>query len=205
MQQSVYMGSSMMDSDSELLRDLLTDYDREVKQTLRDLLTSDHTIERVQLLDKLRGAISLHDSEVESVLCPLLDDLPGGSTVADRLRRGCEERNTLLIRFGQLANGVAAHNVFIASGYEIEQIIDGLTRSLRQHESDTGEVVLFLTSSGNSDPEPVSTRMARVARHAPSRGHEATIKHPTSVPLRYLYHYLDKFHDWSDTHNGWIR
>ncbi len=71
---------------------------------------------------------------VESVLCPLLDDLPGGSTVAERFRHGCEERSALLIRFGHLTNGVPARNVYRTTGNvkEIEEIIDGLERSFRR-------------------------------------------------------------------------
>lgn len=197
-----------MDSKTTSLKALLEDYDGEVDQVLSELLACrTNGTDRVRLLDKLRGSIAVHDSMVESVLCPLVDDLPGGSPLADRLRRGCRERDTLLVRFGHLTNGVAARNVYPIDGEEIEQIIESLGRSFRDHENDetAGVVTIMETSAATGNPEVVSASMARGAHQAPSRGHKATVNHPTSPTRRTVWHYLDKVHDWNDTHHGWIR
>jgi hypothetical protein len=193
-----------MDSNSTSLNDLLAGYHREVDQTLLELRSSEWATERVQLLEKLRGAISVHDSEVESVLSPLLDTLPGGSAVADQLRRGCEERSVLLIRFGHLTDGVAAHNVYVASGEEIELIIEDLERSFLRHENDETPLAaaLLKDSLESNEPAVLAEKMTLAARR---RSHKATVRHPTSAIRRTYYHYLDKFRDWSDTHHGWTR
>lgn len=197
-----------MDSNAASLRALLVGYDCEVDQVLSEMRTTRTSgTELVQLLDKLRGSIAVHDSMVESVLCPLLDDLPAGSLVADGLRRSCEERDALLVRFGHLTNGVAARNVYPIDGEEIEHIVEALERSFRHHENDETAAVadIIAASPADADPQVVSARLAFGAHRAPSRGHKATVKHPTSVTRRWVYHYLDKVHDWSDTHHGWIR
>jgi hypothetical protein len=189
------------------LRDLLAGYDREVEQTLQEVLESTTGTERVQLLHKLRRSVSVHDSVLGAVLCPLLDDLPGGQAVAERLRRGCQEREDLLNRFRELADGVAARNVYPVNGEEMEQILEGLDRSFRQHENEeTNDVVAVLeASSSSTDPDVVAARMALETHRAPTRSHRGTMKHPRSVTREMLYSYVDKFLDWSDTHHGWTR
>jgi hypothetical protein len=83
---------------------LLCGYDRQVEEVLQEALEATTGTERVRFLHKLRSSLSVHDSVLNSALCPLLDDLPGGPAVADRLRQGCHERADLLIRFRKITN-----------------------------------------------------------------------------------------------------
>jgi len=87
------------------LRDLLTDFDDSVDEILQGTVTATTGTDRVQMLHRLRRAIAVHDSVIESVLCPLLDELPDGSPVADQLRAGCVERAELLSRFQRITEG----------------------------------------------------------------------------------------------------
>jgi hypothetical protein len=137
----------------------------------------------------------------------LLDDLPGGRAVAERLRQGCHERADLLNRFRELTSGVAAHNVYNVSGEEMEQILEGLDRSFSRHsDNETTDVVgVLMASSASIDPDVVAARMALETHRAPTRSHRGTMRHPRSVVWEWLYHFWDKFDDWSDTHHGWTR
>ena len=71
------------------LREMLAEYDHEVEKSLRSALQSTSGIGRVRVLhNTLRRSIAVHDAVLESALCPLLDNLPNGPAVADRLRLG---------------------------------------------------------------------------------------------------------------------
>jgi hypothetical protein len=188
------------------LRDLLAGYDREVEVSLREALGSTTGVGRVRVLhNMLRRSISVHDAVLESALCPVLEDLPGGPAVAERLRQGCHERAELLGRFEKLSHNVAAHNVYPVSGEEIERILEGLERSFGEHISiETTEVgALLEAAAGSVDPDVLGARMAIEAQQAPTRAHAATVKHPRSSVLRTVYRSRDRFRDWSDSHSGW--
>lgn len=192
-------------SPSPSLRDLLAGYDREVEEALQEALATTTGADRVQLLHKLRRSMAVHDSVVRSVLCPLLDDLPEGPPVAERLRAGCHERGDLLGRFRKVSNGVVPSQVYPVSSAEVEEILEGLTRSFRRHEDEeTVDVAAALEASSTStDPEVLSARMALEAVRAPTRSHAGIGKHPESAVRKKLYHYMDRWHNWNDTHHGW--
>jgi len=196
-----------MASNDPTLRDLLAGYDRDVERILQETLDTTTGTERVQLLHRLRRSVSVHDSVVRSVLCPLLDDLPEGPPVAERLRQGCHERGELLGRFEAVTTGVAANNVYSGSSVAVEEILDGLERSFRRHENEeTTDVARVLeASSSSTDPEVVTARMALEMERAPTRSHRGAGTRPESAPRKKLYHYVDRFHDWRDTHHGWRR
>ena len=188
------------------LRDLLAGYDREVEDSLRDALGSATGVGRVRVLhNTLRRSISVHDAVLASALCPLLEELPGGTAVAQRLRQGCGERAELLSRFEKLSHNVAAHNVYPVSGEEIERILEGLERSFGEHIGiETTDVGALLGAAAASvDPDVVGARMAIEAQQAPTRAHAATVKHPRSAVLKTVYRSQDRFRDWSDSHWGW--
>ncbi|HVA04699.1 MAG TPA: hemerythrin domain-containing protein [Acidimicrobiales bacterium] len=188
------------------LRDLLASYDREVRTALDEVRASDTGTQRVRSLhNSLSPAIAVHDAVLASALCPLLDDLPGGSAVADRLRQGCRERGDLLRRFEALSKGVAAHNVYPASGAEVEEILEGLAHSFEVHAQDeTTEVNDLLSSVATStDPQVIAARLAIAARSAPTRVHMPTRQHPRSSFLNRLYRDRDRVADWVDAHHGW--
>ena len=188
------------------LTDLLAGYDREVEDALHEAIESTTGLDRVRVLhNTLRRSISVHDAVLGSALCPQLEDLPGGSAVAERLRHGCEERAELLGRFEAVSHNVAARNVYPVSGEEIERILEGLERSFAEHVRDesieVGEVLE--AAAGSSNPDVVAARMAIEAERAPTRAHAATVKHPRSAMLKAIYRYGDRLHDWSDSHWGW--
>jgi hypothetical protein len=153
----------------------------------------------------VRRSISVHDAVLVSALCPLLEELPGGSAVAQRLRQGCQERADLLGRFEKVSHNVAAHNVYPVSGEEIERILEALERSFSEHVHDeTTEVAdLLEVAAGSIDPDVVGASMAIEARRAPTRAHAGSVKHPRSAMLKALFRNLDRFRDWSDSHWGW--
>lgn len=189
-----------MNSERSSLSQLLASYDDEVEEIFQDVDAAGTGTERAQVTHRLRRAISVHDSVVSSVLCPVLADLPGGPSVATKLVEGCQERAKLLVEFKKLTNGVAAHNVYASSADDVERILRDLRSSFARHETEeTSAVAEVLGASETStDPEVMAARMALAAARAPTRSHRVPLPKP-------LHRYMDKFHDWSDTHHGWAR
>lgn len=198
-------GDAVTTADPVPLRELLAGYDRQVDGIRKEVLATTTGTERVQLLNKLRRAISVHDSVLQAALCPILDELPGGSAVAEQLRDGCRERTGLLEEFRKHTDGIAAHNVYAASGTEIERILEGLDRSFQHHEyEETDAVAAVLEASKYStDPDVVGARMALAASRAPTRQGSGLLR-KVRLPKRVL-RYADKYHDWVDTHHEWTR
>jgi len=190
---------------STSLRDLLADFDDSVDDILQKTVTTTTGTDRVQMLHYLRRAIAVHDSVIESVLCPLLDDLPDGSQVADQLRTGCAERAELLSRFQRITDGVAARNVYPVSGKELDEILKGLEESFRRHEDyeTTAVTEVLEKSSKSTDPDVLSALMVLEAKRAPTRVHRGTVKHPDGPLRKILYHYVDNLQNWIDSHHGW--
>lgn len=194
-----------MAADEATLRELLAGYDRDVHRVFSDVLATNTGTERVQSLYQLRRSLAVHDGVVASVLCPLLEELPDGTEVADRLRVGCGDRAHLLHRFGKLVKGVAATNVYGVDGAEIEEIIVDLKHSFEAHEDEeTAEVTALLTaSSGSPDPEVLATLMALGAGRAPTRSHKGLGTHPRFGMRNHVHRHIDRFRNWSDSHHGW--
>lgn len=187
------------------VRDLLASYDRQVQDLLDRADASTTGGERVRLLYQVRSSIAVHDAVLEAALCPLLEDLPGGSEIAERLRQGCRERAALLVRFAKITKGVAAHNVYPVSGAEVEQILEDLDRSFGTHaDEETANVGDVLVAAAKSiDPDVVAARMSLEADAAPSRSHSRSTEHLRSTRLRRMYHRMDRAANWVDAHHGW--
>ena len=187
------------------LRELLAHYDRQVQAAFGQAAGTTTGTSRVQALHLLRRAISAHDSVVASTLCPLLQDLPGGPEVAERLRHGCEQRSSLLARFQSLSQGTEAHNVYPVFGAEIETILAELGRSFESHvEIETTRVTELLESAAPSvAPEVIAARMAIEASHAPARVHRGMYGPRRSRVFRAVYRGADRMHEWNDSHHGW--
>ena len=188
------------------LRNLLAEYDLLVVEEFDEAFETTTGLDRVRLMhNTLLRSIAVHDAVLESALCPLLANLPGGGAVADRLRRGCQVRADLLHKFDALTRNVAARDVYPVSGDEIEEILEGLDESFRAHaDSETTEVGDVLEAAAEStDVDVVATRMAIEAARAPSRVHAATAKHPQSPVRQWVNRRWDRVHDWSDAHWGW--
>ena len=191
-----------VETTSKPLLELLASYDQEVEAAFAETLEVSTGTEKVQLLYKLRHMIALHDAVLTDVLCPLLSELPQGREVAERLCEGCNERRTLLQSFQALTVGIAARNVYAASGPEIERILTELEASFRRHtEIETVEVAQVLEeSAASTDPDVLAARMALEVRRAPTFAHRRT---PRSALLKTLYHYMDSYREWMDAHHGW--
>ncbi len=191
-----------METTSTPLLDLLASYDQEVEAAFAETLEVSTGTEKVQLLYRLRHMIALHDAVLAGVLCPMLSSMPQGREVADHLREGCNERGKLLQRFQMLSIGVAARNVYAASGPEVERILTELRSSFRRHsEIETVEVVRALESSGAStDPGVLAARMDLEVRRAPTFAHRRV---PRSGLLKAVYRYVDRYREWVDAHHGW--
>ena len=187
------------------LRRLLAHYDERVQAAVAAAADARTGTDRVRNLHVLSRLVSAHDSVLGAALCPLLRDLPGGSDVAERLRHGCEERESLLHRFYSLGEGTDARYVYPTFGKEVDRILAELEASFTRHVDDeTGRVGELLESSeGSPAPEIVAARMAIEGGRAPARPHRAIQRHPTSRTLRAVYRNLDRMHDWNDSHHGW--
>lgn len=187
------------------LRALLAGYDEEVGASLTHARQATSGLERVRALhNEVRPFLVVHDAVVESVLCPLLEPLPGGPAVSARLRSGCHERAELLARFDAVSRHVAAQNVYPVSGEEVEQVLDGLERSFTTHARDeTARVGKLLASiAAGADAEAIGRAMALEARRVPTRRPWASFDSRT--PLRTaLRRWKDRVDDWSDTHWNW--
>jgi hypothetical protein len=184
------------------LLELLASYDQEVEAALAEALDASTGTEQVQLLYRLRHVISVHDSVLTGVLCPLLIDLPQGHAVAERLREGCTERNKALRSFQALTKGVAAHNVSSVQGEELEPILDALQASFRRHaDVETVEVAQVLESAGTSnDPDVLAARMALEVRRSPTFAHRRSHR---SALSKTLYRYIDSHRERVDARHGW--
>lgn len=188
------------------VRALLAGYDDEVRASLGEARSSHTGTERVRLLhNRVRRSVAVHDGVLRSALCPLLDELPGGPPIADRLRQGCDERARLLGRFEAVTKNIAAPNVYPVSGPEIEEILEGLDRSFERHViEETTEVADALEAVADSlDPEVVAARMALEAERAPTRVHAGAMRHPDSALRKRIYRNRDRRADWSSSHHGW--
>ena len=200
-------GVGVLETEGPSLQDLLAGYDSEVRASLGEAFAAGTGTERVRALHNSLGpALAVLDAVLESTLCPLIEDLPGGKPVADRILEGCRERAELLRRFEALSKGVAAHNVYPVSGAEIERILEGLERSFDAHtHEETTQVDDVLTkAAASTDPEVVAARLAIAIRSAPTRVHVPTLRHPRSGFLSMLYRDRDRVADWVDTHHGWV-
>ncbi len=188
------------DGEPSPLREVLAAYDRKVDQLLDEAARAPTGTGRVQTMFLVRRAVAIHDSVVESALCPVLEDLPGGADVATTLREGCRRRAALLSRFQRVTQGVAAHNVYASASAEIEDVLARLTTSFHEHESaETTEVAELLDRSADLvDPDVVSARMAIEVGRAPTRAHAVGARR-----LRRANRLVDTFRDWSDSRHRW--
>ncbi len=188
------------------LRDLLATYDREVEASLRAATDADSGLARVRILHNALGrSIAVHDAILVAALCPMLERLPDGEAVAERLRRGCEERAVLLEEFDEVSRGVAAPNVYPVSGEVVERVLAGLRRSFTAHAEDETTRVgdVMEAAAASTDPDTLGALMALEARLAPTRTRVDMLRHPGSSLRKTIYRSVDRGHEWVDSHHGW--
>lgn len=187
------------------VRSFLAGYDVEVRGSLERARAASSGLERVRVMhNEVRPSLVVHDALLESVLCPLLEQLPGGPAVAERLRGGSRDRAGLLARFAAVSDHVAAQNVYPVAGEEVEKILDDVEESFAAHARDETDRVseLLASAEGNADPVALASAMALQARRVPTRRPWASFRTRSPVFVA-LHRWRDRAEDWSDTHWNW--
>jgi hypothetical protein len=187
------------------LRAFLAGYDAKVHTGLARARAAASGLERVQVMhNEVRPSLVVHDALVESVLCPLLEPLPGGPEVAQRLREGCKVRARLIERFSAVSNHVAARNVYPVAGAEVDDVLESLEQSFAAHARDETERVSELLQAAEKavDPVVIASAMALQARRVPTR-HAWASSRLHAGPILALRRWQDRLEDWSDSHWGW--
>lgn len=185
---------------------LLHAYDREVQEAMDAALAADTGTGRVRAMhDRLAPALAVHDAVLSSALCPILDTLPDGPDVADRVRTGCRRRGRALRRLDRVTRGVAPHNVYGASGDEIDDVLEALDQSFRAHQAEESDAIAgVLTAAGGAvDADMVADRMETAARRAPTRPHGRPGGAPPTMLALAAWRQRDRLADWVDAHHGW--
>lgn len=198
------------------VRDVLGSYDQTVNILIDEWEAATAVDERIVAAHRLNAAITVHDSVLGGVLCPLLDSIPEAKEPATVLRDGCEERAELQRTWSTLAKD----REDTADRDERLRVMASLVESFRGHEAvETTEVTRlveqlsddsFRTKSSlladiawpwHSDgPALLALRMAMWADASPTRSHRLLSQHPTSRSLRTIYRTVDHFSDfWADT------
>lgn len=208
------------------VRELLAGYDATVEALIGEMQTAATDVARADATFRLFAAIAVHDSVLGGVLCPLLDAVPDGKPLAERLRAGCRRRAELAVAWDALTDGIGPEEIARLGSPEAEAIITPLVESFRDHEhAESTDVIALLdkqpdsayrtkTSLLNDMMWPwysegagaLALRMALWAETGPTRVHPALVKHPTNRVLKGYYHRLDGLRDrWGDTTAGkWI-
>lgn len=95
-------------------------------------------LDLVRVLREAVGpAVGMPETGPREGVCPILNGLPDGLALADRVRCGHDRKSELLQSFQALSSEVAPHNLYPVAGTEAEQVIEALSISLR--ESETGQ------------------------------------------------------------------
>lgn len=182
----------------------LTAYDDELRAALAAVRAAASATERLRLLRRrLVPAVAVHDAVLTEVVCPLLEQLPGGAEPAARLREGCAKRAALLERFEGLTRHVAATNVYPIAGTEVEEVLAGLDQSLEADVAEQTRTAADVLVAASVDPDRLAEAMAVEARRAPTRPHPSLARRPGSRTLRAVARWGDRVEDWSETHWGW--
>jgi hypothetical protein len=214
------------------IRRLLADYDSSIEVMIGELDLVDTGLDRVRSFHRLQAAISIHDSVLRGVLCPLLESLPGGTPLATQLREGCEVRGKSLRSWERLIHGVEADELYDSNRDVVEDIIEALVDSFEQHKSvESADVTSFLENppeiprkirgdrtlsllwgSGPRtwiwpDPHPgmVAAYTDLWAETAPLRVHYLTTRYPTNRLLKRAFKGADRWNDWRNSRHGWPR
>jgi hypothetical protein len=208
------------------VRDLLAGYDATVEAIIEESASARSASERAEAAHRLDAAITIHDSVLGGVLCPLLEAVPDGAPLAARIREGCRRRAELQQRWDTLIKGASPDDAYRQRPSEAAGIIASLIESFRSHETEeTFDVTALLKdlpdkayrtrTSPFADamwpwysqgPGALALHMALWAESAPTRVHPLMVRHPTSRLLRSFYHWEDYFRDyWGDTALGrWL-
>ena len=124
------------------LRDILAGYDITVEQIIGELAAAEDAAAEGEAARRLSGAIALHDAVVGGVLCPLLQQAPGGAEAAERLRHECLVRAEQQQTLRRLSAAVGIENLYRLRRDDAEAAVAALVDSFRSHEKDDALGVL---------------------------------------------------------------
>ncbi len=208
------------------LRDILAGFDATVEQIIGELRTAAGPEAEAEATRRLSEAIALHDAVLGGVLCPLLQQAPGGARAAERLRRQCLVRVERQEALQRLSSDVGTANLYRLRRADTEAAASALVDSFRSHEKDDALGILdvlqtlpdsaYRTSRSwlhdalwpwhSEGPSMLAMQMAQWARTSPSRSHRRLLRHPSSRLLRSSYHLAGWWRDLpSDTAFGrWL-
>ncbi len=210
------------------VRDVLAGYDDTVGQLVAAYEAAGTWAESVAVASQMAAAVTVHDSVLGGVLCPLLDSLPETKNAAARLHQGCAERGDLLQRWTVLEELARGHpgGPEDDAREEMRDVAAALIASFRDHErEETTEVTALLEHLGDSvfrtgssllediawpwhseGPALLALRMALWAESSPTRQHPLLARHPRNRVLRRFYRMADSVRHRSgdSTFERWI-
>jgi hypothetical protein len=205
-------------SEQPTVRDLLAGYDRAVASLVEEWRGASSPSARLDAARRMAAAITVHDSVLAGVLCPLLTSLPGAERAAAELRQGCDARAELLARVERLLG--SSKTPVEAARSELEDLLTELAASFEAHEAAEGDDVgAVLSRLGPEEyrtltspladvawpwhsegPSVLALRMALWAEGAPTQVHPLLARYPQSGVLRRVFHLVDQWQDfWADT------
>jgi len=203
------------DGDHPTVRDVLAGYDATVAELTKAWESAGEGPEKDEMARGLHAAITVHDSVIGGVLCPLLEGVPEGRPVAAELRTGTRERATLYQQWSAaLARADHVDDATTARTAELDAATRARVESFRAHEHvETDQVLAIMENLADDDyrtwtsmfndimwpwhsegPELLAIRMAQWAKRSPVRSHPLLAKHPESRALRSAYHVVDYWH-----------
>jgi len=205
-------------SDQPTVRDLLAGYDQAVAGLVQEWRAAPSPSARLDAARRMAAAITVHDSVLAGVLCPLLATVPGAEQAVAELRQGCDARAALLTRVERLLGEAKPSREAVLG--ELDDLVAELAASFQAHEATEGDDVgavlarlgpeqyRTLTSPladvawpwHSEGPSVLALRMALWAEGAPTRPHRLMHRYPQSTVLRRVFHLVDQVRDfWADT------
>jgi hypothetical protein len=178
--------------------DLLDSNDDTVARVLAHLRQAMSPGERVRLSQRLVRAVSVHDTVVAEALCPLLSRLSGGATVADEMRRGCDQRQRLSREVIAALSGIAIQDVDLApsEAKRLDTLVASLTASFEHHEqAEVPRAVAVVDDDPSAPATEIATAMEHARRLAPTRPHRGPLAHRRALAAKALLHVLDRMRD----------
>lgn len=178
--------------------ELLDWNDETVARVLDDLREDPPPDERVDLIEGLVRAVSVHDAVVAEALCPLLRRQPGGATVADEMGRGCAERERLSREIITVLSGLAARDVYVvpSEGKRLDDLVASLAASFERHEqAEVPGAVAAVDEDPRAPAIQIAAAMERARRFAPTRPHRGPLAHRRATAVKALLHFLDHMLD----------
>lgn len=178
--------------------DLLDRNDDTVASLLAELQRVATVTERARLVQRLVRAVSVHDAVVAEALCPLLYHLPEGSAVADDMKLGCAQRETISAEIISVLSGVAARDVYLvpAEGTRLDELVASLAASFERHErTEVPRAVAVADGDPSAEASDIAESMDHARHWAPTRPHRGPLAHRRAVVAKALLHLLDRILD----------